>query len=345
MRGGSISRKGIVCLAVLAAAIIVLCPEAAFAVASMEYYISEVDGSQQPFGLYLPDPFDTNVPHPVAIQLHGGGVRASPPSPVGELSRGWIIVTPDGRGEHALWFGLQENDVFRVLDEIRSRYPNAVDENRIYVTGCSAGGFGSARLPFTYPDVFAAAAPHDGCYDFYWWHTQVWGPSGNVNELHPIRAPLLGGVSPLYVAENARNLNLYLGVSTGDSMGTSEANKLRNRLNELAYAYSYNPFPGGHCAGYRPSEIYEFFCQHVREPNPAQVVLKANHLKYGSAFWVRIDRLAKSMEFATIEASITGKEKDRVEVAASGLLQYTLRLTPALFGKDEISLYTNGELT
>jgi hypothetical protein len=51
----------------LAAAIIVGFSTAVFGAATMESYVSEIDGSAQPFGLYIPEPFDPNVPHPVVF--------------------------------------------------------------------------------------------------------------------------------------------------------------------------------------------------------------------------------------------------------------------------------------
>jgi len=349
MNSPTFSRKPGLWLAILVmSAFLALPSTTALAGASMESYISEVDGSSQPFGLYLPEPFDPNVPHPVVIELHGGGGSANTAFSVSEHSRGWIMVKPDGRGQHPIYAGLQENDVFRVLQEVRSRYPNAVDDNRIYIVGCSGGGHGSARLPFTCPDVFAAAAPVDGWYDNYYFHAFAWAPRDNVNEVHPSRAPLLEGLSPLYVAENAKRLNLYLGANTGDGDGMSEANKLRGRLDELGYAYSYDELPGGHCSGYdsRLPDIYRFFSGKVRDPNPEHVILKANQLKYGCAYWVRMERLEKKLDgsrFATIETEVTGKQKDIVEVTANGLVQFTLFLTPELVKVPEVSVVVNGE--
>ena len=43
------------------------------------------------------------------------------------------------------------------LDEIVSRY--RIDEDRIYLTGLSMGGYGTWALAIAYPDRFAAIAP------------------------------------------------------------------------------------------------------------------------------------------------------------------------------------------
>jgi predicted peptidase len=43
------------------------------------------------------------------------------------------------------------------LDEVIAEY--RIDEQRIYLTGLSMGGFGTWRLAMAYPDRFAALAP------------------------------------------------------------------------------------------------------------------------------------------------------------------------------------------
>ena len=44
-----------------------------------------------------------------------------------------------------------------ILDEVCAKY--AVDEDRIYLTGLSMGGFGSWQLGCSHPERFAAVAP------------------------------------------------------------------------------------------------------------------------------------------------------------------------------------------
>jgi predicted esterase len=331
----------------VAAAIWMFLCQSGFAASSAESYISEIDGSSQPFGLYLPEPFDPNVPHPVVFHLHGAPGRWSTDFPMASYAdaNGWILVNPDGRGDFTAYLGVAQDDVFCVLDDLRDRYPEGIDENRIYVEGCSQGGQGASRLGFLYPDLFAAAAPVDGWYNCYAFLGQYSSRYTNPEEVNPRRRSLIEALSPLYIAENVKHLKLYLGVDTGDgTVPPSEGYSLHDRLDELGYPHSYELFSGGHCSGYSSPSIYDFFSQQVNEPNPKSVVLKANQLKYGSAYWVRIDRLARSMEFAAVEAKITGKEKDRVEVTANGLHRFTLSLTPELLEVGEVNVVSNGEL-
>jgi predicted peptidase len=54
------------------------------------------------------------------------------------------------------WFML-ENDLIRIVDQILAGY--AADENRVYLTGISYGGYGTWYMAANHPEKFAAIAP------------------------------------------------------------------------------------------------------------------------------------------------------------------------------------------
>ena len=354
-------RKLLRSFVILAAAVLVVHANGAFAAASMEYYVSEVDGSEQPYGLYIPEPFHPDVPHPVVFYAHGRTARAEADFPdyisyAGKMlnyhrrsyadEKGWILVNLDGRGD-TRYQGIGENDFFRVLDELRAMYN--IDENRIYLTGASMGAVGAFRLGFRHPDVFAAVSGTDGAWNYRWYHDAWYASAADPGRIEPSREPLLQSGSAVDIAENGMHLGMHMIVDTNDGNVSPEENgrALDARLTELGYPHSYNEKPGIHVEGYDCLEIYDFFSKHVKDPNPKHVVLKANELKYGSAYWVQIDRLEKNPAadiFATVEARIDG-EAGTVEVTVSNLLEYTLFLTPELVGTDEVSIYTNDHLS
>ena len=70
---------------------------------------------------------------------------------------GFLVVAPYGRGEIAGYNGVGENDVLRVLRDVRTAYN--VDPDRIYLTGLSMGGGGTWHIGLRYPDLFAAIVP------------------------------------------------------------------------------------------------------------------------------------------------------------------------------------------
>jgi predicted peptidase len=48
-------------------------------------------------------------------------------------------------------------DAIQLVEAMRKQYP--IDDKRIYVIGCSEGGFGAFGAALHYPDIFAAAVP------------------------------------------------------------------------------------------------------------------------------------------------------------------------------------------
>ncbi|MAG36213.1 MAG: hypothetical protein CL878_08210 [Dehalococcoidia bacterium] len=144
-------------------------------------YRSDIDGTDQPYALYVPTGYDGSRSWPLVINLHGTSAGVSPDF-VGQTSEhytadenaaplwaaeqhGALLVTPFGRGITE-FRGIGENDVFCVVAEVQQRY--RVDQERISVTGLSMGGTGSSELALHYPDYFAAAAPIGAAYSFPW---------------------------------------------------------------------------------------------------------------------------------------------------------------------------------
>jgi len=124
------------------------------------------------YTLFVPDSYDPLKPTPLLLALHGGGrggkdgrkVVGSGRSAMnfyeqGAARHGTIVVCPTA--VVAPW-DQKENHVFvqAVLDEIRLLFN--VDENRIYLTGHSMGGFGAWAFGPRYAHVFAAIAPMSG---------------------------------------------------------------------------------------------------------------------------------------------------------------------------------------
>ncbi len=129
---------------------------------------TEKSGSYK-YLLYLPDQYKENKdkPWPLIIYLHGKSacgnnlakvrryglpfyldrdmkveaVVAAPQCPMG---KNWVTDN---------WF-------ITFLDDIKKKY--SIDENRIYLTGMSLGGFGTFSLTIKYPDIFAAVSPFCG---------------------------------------------------------------------------------------------------------------------------------------------------------------------------------------
>ena len=116
--------------------------------------------------LYLPKEYgkDTTKKWPLILFLHGSGESGSdiekvkmhgPPKLVaGGKEFPFIIVSPQAPTSRIGW---QVETLNTLLDDVIQKY--TVDEDRIYLTGLSMGGFGTWALASANPERFAAIAP------------------------------------------------------------------------------------------------------------------------------------------------------------------------------------------
>ncbi len=145
--------------------------------------------------LYLPQNYEQQDSWPLMLFLHGAGERGTdldlvkkhgPPKLVAAGREfPFIIVSPQCR-EQRWWQPVELN---ALLDEIVRKYK--VDEDRIYVTGLSMGGFGTWSLAAYAPRRFAAVVPICGGGETYWTrrfaHLSCWVFHGAKDHVVPIQ--------------------------------------------------------------------------------------------------------------------------------------------------------------
>jgi beta-glucosidase len=102
---------------------------------------------------------------PLILFLHGAGERGNDlnlvrihgiPRIVEEWSD-FPFITVSPQCPENSWWSDQIPALDALLNKVVAEYP--VDEDRLYLTGLSMGGFGAWHLAVTYPDRFAALAP------------------------------------------------------------------------------------------------------------------------------------------------------------------------------------------
>jgi predicted esterase len=115
--------------------------------------------------LSLPEGYnvDTAKNWPLMIFLHGSGERGNdltkvkahgPPKLVEQGKRfPFILVSPQATVDG----GWDANILYKMLLHIKQT--QRVDENKIYLTGLSMGGYGTWELAMAHPEEFAAIAP------------------------------------------------------------------------------------------------------------------------------------------------------------------------------------------
>jgi len=137
---------------------------------------SDVDDTEQPYGLYLPKNFNRAKKYPLVIMLHGAGSnhrlslrrvfgKSNLPGETDvEATRyfpewrdvDYIVASPYARGTMG-YQGIAEHDVYDVLADVKKRF--TIDEDRVYLTGLSMGGGGTLWIGLSRPDLWAAIAP------------------------------------------------------------------------------------------------------------------------------------------------------------------------------------------
>jgi pimeloyl-ACP methyl ester carboxylesterase len=298
-------------------------------------FFSEIDDSDQPYGLYLPRNIDPKAKYPLVISLHGAwsnhrlnlrrvfgfGNRLGETD--AEATRYWpklkdigyIIATPLARGTMG-YQGIPEKDVYAVLEDVKRRFP--IDEDRVYLTGLSMGGGGTLWLGLTRPDIWAAIAP--------------------VCPAPPAEAADL--------APNALHLPVKLFHGAIDPVVKAEVSRqwLEN-LQRAGVAAEYVEYPGvRHNAwdyAYKDGAIFDWFSRFRRVRYPERVRYSTRHYKYPSAYWVRFDKLIPG-NLASIDAMVASK--NRLVISTSHLDAFTLDLRkhPMVSPKMRVSLTIDG---
>ena len=113
--------------------------------------------------LFLPEDYEKKESWPLMLFLHGAGergedlelVKVHGPPKIVETKKDFPFILVSPQCKQGRWW--QPLELTALLDSVVSKYK--VDEDRVYVTGLSMGGFGTWSLAAYTPDRFAAVAP------------------------------------------------------------------------------------------------------------------------------------------------------------------------------------------
>jgi pimeloyl-ACP methyl ester carboxylesterase len=255
---------------------------------------STVDGTEQPYALYVPHELDAARRYPLVVSLHsedtnhrinlrqvfGLPIRSGESNPEDlrifpARDPGMFVAAPYARGAMD-YRGVAESDVYDVIAEMERRFP--IDPDRVYLTGISMGGAAALRLALEHPDRWAAVAAV--C------PATVWGADDLApNALNvPVRL-YHGEQDPVAPVANSRAWHRRL-VDAGVSAEYLEYPGLRHNAWDLAY---------------RDAGVFTWLAQFRRKASPERVRLATRSYADGSAYWVRIDGLTPGL-LATVDA-------------------------------------------
>ena len=127
---------------------------------------SKVDGTLQPYTVYVPADLQAGKKYPAIVFLHGSDSDDQSIKPVMLsnpqlfLDRAFVIA-PYGRGpSNAFSRDHAQEDIREAVADALSEYP--VDPRRLVLSGFSMGGYGVYRTLYENPSMYAAASVFSG---------------------------------------------------------------------------------------------------------------------------------------------------------------------------------------
>ncbi len=136
---------------------------------SIRGYMSEIDGSVQPYSVTLPQDFGKDgKKYRLDIVLHGRAPSMTEASFMGSREQAkagkandFVVLEPYGRGNNAFrWAG--ERDVIEASRQFQRDQKDSLDAKRVVLRGFSMGGAGAWHLGLHRPFQFAAMSPGAG---------------------------------------------------------------------------------------------------------------------------------------------------------------------------------------
>jgi pimeloyl-ACP methyl ester carboxylesterase len=266
-------------------------------------YRSRVDGSVQPYIVYVPQGYDGSKPMRLDVVLHGRAAQMTEASFLagkGLPQRSYLQLEVFGRTNNAYrWAG--ETDVFEALESVRSHYN--VDLQRIVLRGFSMGGAGAWHLGLHYPDRWAAIEAGAG-----------FNETKNYAKLSDLPAHQ-ESVLPIYDsylwAGNAVNIPVV-------GYGGDQDPQLQASLNikeQLGDLFTRALFLVGPNTGHKfhpdsKKESDAFIDESLETPrgDPHRVRFVTYTSRYHRAYWVSIDALAAQYERAEVDARRNGSK-------------------------------------
>ncbi len=280
-------------------------------------FFSDVDDTEQPYGLYLPQNFNPAKKYPLVVMLHGAGsnhrlamrrvfgfsnkegetdVEATRYFPEWK-NVDFIVASPLARGTMG-YQGVAEKDVYDIMADVKKRFP--IDEDRTYLTGLSMGGGGTLWIGLSNPDLWAAIAP------------VCPAPPRGTTELAP----------------NALNYPVHFFQGGADPVVNPQGTRdWVKRLDELGTKVEYTEYPGvQHNSwekAYANEAVFTWFATFKRNRFPDRVRFVTDRYRNDHAYWVHLDQLTPGT-FGSVDAKFTAP--NRIEIATKDLGALTLNL-------------------
>jgi pimeloyl-ACP methyl ester carboxylesterase len=291
-------------------------------------FVSQIDGSFQPYGLTLPASYDGKRPMRLDVWLHGTQQQNNEvrflQQQAGQHENSqiaaddYIMVEPFARMNHSYKF-YAETDVYEAIAAVRKHYN--IDPERIVIRGHSMGGHqGSGRLALQNPTFFAAFEASAG----YSETKEYAAARPAVKELTPYQEAALHYVDAEDYALNAFNLPFvsYGGEKDGQLRASIRFREALERegfklTKESPYKWTSTELRGlfligpdtGHAWHKESKAESEAFLRKAIEEtagkSPNHVRFVTYTTRYNNAHWVTVELLDESYVRADVDAKRT----------------------------------------
>jgi hypothetical protein len=276
-------------------------------------YLSRIDGSVQPYMLYVPISYQPNLPNHYRLDLwcHGRGENLTEMTflegkPGPEFGPNTFVLHLYGRYCCANKFA-GEIDCLEAMENVQKHYP--IDENRRVMRGFSMGGAACWQFAVHYPGLWAAAAPGAGFSET----TEFL----KVFQGEPIKPSaweqkLLHWYDCTDYAANLFNLPTIA--------YSGEIDKQKQAADMMEAAMKKEGLTLVHLIGPKTGHAYEKntlvdlkrridrIVDRGRDPAPDHVKFTTWTLRYNECLWLRLEGLDRHWDRATIDGQILRNE-------------------------------------
>lgn len=294
-------------------------------------YRSKIDGSAQPYQIYIPDDYDFAARRPLRLDifLHGRGGNLNEPTFI--RGTGWVkgnfggtpphnlALAPYGRGNNG-WRWVGEQDVFEALADCQRRYPT--DPNLITLRGFSMGGHGTWHIGLQHPGTWAAMSPGAG-------FVETLRYTKTTDAFADWQHKLLHLYDPVDYADNALNLPLLPYVGETDTFHDQhEIMYAALKQDKVPYQEFLGPQTGHKYETKALASLLEAMAPVRRDPDFPTVDLVTYSLRWPECKWVRIEGLEQHWERAEVHAKVEQVAGKETNLTITTHNVNTLTLTP-----------------
>ncbi|MDX2040702.1 MAG: prolyl oligopeptidase family serine peptidase [Acidobacteriota bacterium] len=294
-------------------------------------YISAIDGSVQPYGLVIPETYQSKLPHEYRLDVwfHGRGENLTELNFIADRQKNagqftppnTIVLHPYGRYNCANKFA-GEMDLFEALAAVKRQYP--IDENRVSVRGFSMGGAATWHIATHHAGLWASAAPGAGFAEtaeyvkakldeVQWYEQKLW----HWYNATDYAANLFNCPTVAYSGELDRQIQA----------AQVMARELKTEGIELVHIIGPQTEHK-----YHPDSIKEIsrridsIVAAGRNPVPRRVKFTTWTLRYNQMNWVTVDALGEHWQRARVEAEI--RNNAPIQITTENVTALTLEMKP-----------------